>query len=274
MGDSTTLYREITEHAAKPIARAALLNADFALLFTSSIAWKETAQQSSTRERSPGWRVVGHRLGRLPLMQCPPASKRATGAGKIRGCAVLFCFVPPPYLCGAIPSSPGALPAHRGNDTRRLRNEQLETETRVAEHLKNQYAAKAVQRSLRTGIWAARTMGLLAGLLGRNRDGQSFATFVATPFEYLSSAGGSHPGQKAVSPFASAVVGLISPFHRSRPIPASSKLVLRLSLRIEMASETEWFGSDDLKKSISPYWGNLSKLPQHAATSKDTIIIR
>jgi hypothetical protein len=201
-------------------------------------------------------------------MQCPPASKRATGAGKIRGCAVLSCFAPPPCLCGAIPSSPSALAAHRGSDTRRLRNEQFETETRVAEHLKNQYAAKAAHRSLRTAIWAARTMGLLAGLLGRNRDSQSFAAFVATPFEYLSSAGGSHTGQKAVSSFASAVVGLISPFHRSRLIPASSKLALRLSLRIEIASEPEWFGSDDPRKIISPYWGSLSKLPQALLQAK------
>ena len=57
----------------------------------------------------------------------------------------------------------------------------------------------------------------LAGLLRRDRYREPDAAFCAPALEYLASARGGHARQKTVRSFSSAVVRLISPFHRWRP---------------------------------------------------------
>ena len=79
-----------------------------------------------------------------------------------------------------------------------------------------------------TGQWCEkqnRGPARLTGLLRRYRDRQPSASLGPPPPEDIASARGRHPCAEAVRANAPSIVGLIGPFHLSRPTSTSLKLV-------------------------------------------------
>jgi hypothetical protein len=70
-------------------------------------------------------------------------------------------------------------------------------------------------------ISETRTIGsakLAARLLGWNLDDETFASFVASPFEHGASSGRAHPSQEAVRAFPSNIAWLIRSFHSASSV--------------------------------------------------------
>jgi hypothetical protein len=125
----------------------------------------------------------------------------------------------------------------RGTEPRKQQNDQSETvhlhagrvETRLAD-------VTGQQRGKQIAVEAAARA--LAGLFRWYRDRKPFPALGAAAFEHVAPPGRCHPGKKTMRALAPAIVGLISPFHGSRPTPVP-KLVLRLSPAIECCSQAE-----------------------------------
>src|ERR1700678_812361 len=105
-------------------------------------------------------------------------------------------------------------------------------------------SALRCSRSTAAKLNCART-GLLARLLGRDRDRQPRAALGPAALEYLASARRGHPRQESMSSFATAVMRLVGPFHCAGPVSLSfefrpSRSVSRSGL-FRPASSFKWW---------------------------------
>ena len=125
----------------------------------------------------------------------------------------------------------------RGTEQRKAQNDRSQTAHLCAGCVETQ-PADVTGRPHQKRIAVGAAAHPLAGLFRRYRDRKALSALGPAAFEHVAPSGRCHPGEKAMRAFAPTIVGLISPFHGSRPTPVP-KLVLRLSPAIECRSQAE-----------------------------------
>ena len=126
-------------------------------------------------------------------------------------------------------------------------------------------SALRCSRSTAAKLNCART-GLLARLLGRDRDRQPRAALGPAALEYLASARRGHPRQESMSSFATAVMRLVGPFHCAGPVSLSfefrpARSVSRSGLFRPARSFKMVALRIDPEHAIEPYRAPMSKHP-------------